>query len=258
MDIKNKLTGILIFIALLLGVVYIILFSKIEKKMIEKIEISGNYFLSKEEYFNFTKLNKNINYKFLSPSIIRDRFEKHPYVLRANVKYVDENSIQINLTERKFQAILLVDSLQFLITEQFMVVPFFLFTKNMVLPVIENPLLTKKIRCFDIVRTPETKAAFRIIDASKIISTDIYSNLTDIDLRQGKDIVLRFRGYDFQVIFGRNGEVEKLMSFEKVWNHIHNQKENPGQFINYVDLRYEKLIYVGMDSQVSEVKGTKG
>ncbi|MGE5682203.1 MAG: cell division protein FtsQ/DivIB [Bacillota bacterium] len=259
MKSKSRLTGILIFIALVLGTVYLSLFSaKEEKKVIEKIELSGNHFLSKQEYFNFARLNKLSDYRFLDLSIIKDRLEKHPYVLKADVRFINEDKVQVNITEKTFQAVLLTESDQYLMTENFMLVPYFSFTKNLDLPVIENPLISGKIKSFDILKTEETKAAFRLIEAVKMINPEIYSELSDIDLRYGKDIVLRFRGYNFQVVFGRGEEVQKLMSFEKVWDRISKNKESADSFINYVDLRYSKLIYIGVADLVSEVKGIKG
>jgi cell division septal protein FtsQ len=82
--------------------------------------------------------------------------------------------------------------------------------------------------------------------------------LSDIDLRHGRDIVLRFRGYDFEIIFGRGNEVPKLMSFEKVWDRISKDKQNADSFINYVDLRFSKLIYIGVAGLEPEAKGIKG
>ncbi|MGE5401043.1 MAG: cell division protein FtsQ/DivIB [Ignavibacteriales bacterium] len=256
---KGRLTGILVFVALLLGVIYLSLFSNTEiKNSVEKIELSGNYFLSKQEYFNFARLNKISDYKFLTLPIIKSRLEKHPYVLKADVRFKGENTVIINITEKKFEAILLNESEQYLLSDNFLVIPVLPYTKNIDLPVISNLRLDKKVRGFDILKNDDSKAAFRIIESAKLVNMNMYSNISDIDLRNGKDIILRLKGYDFQVILGRGNEAAKVVYFDRIWNKINSINQPVNGFISYVDLRFDKLIYLGMVNLDSEVKGGQG
>jgi len=259
MKTKNKLTGILIFCVLLLGTVYLSVSSEKEvKNNIEKIEIFGNHFLSKQEYFNFARLNKISDYKYLSLPIIRSRLQKHPYVSEAEVKFKDANTVVVNLTERKFEAILMNDSGQFLLTNDFIVIPVFPYTRNIDLPVVENSLPEAKARPFTELKNDDTKASFRIIEAARMVNNDLYQNISDIDLRKGKEIVLTMRGHEFQVILGRGNEVSKMVYFSKIWNRLNRVDQPVGSFINYVDLRFDKLIYLGTTNLSTEEKGDKG
>ncbi|MCU7497111.1 MAG: FtsQ-type POTRA domain-containing protein [Ignavibacteria bacterium] len=259
MKAKSKLTGILIFTALLLGTVYLSVCSeKEEKNNIEKIEIIGNHFLSKQEYFNFARLNKISDYKFLSLPIIKSRLQKHPYVSKVEVKFKDANTVVVSLAERKFEAILLGESGQYLLTNDFIVIPVFPFTKNLDLPVIENALPEGKLRALAELKNEDTKAAFRIIEAAKMVGNDLYQNISDVDLRKGKEIVLMMRGRDFQVILGRGNEASKMVYFSKIWNKLSKVDQPVDSFINYVDLRYDKLIYLGTTNLATEEKGDKG
>ncbi|MGE5430464.1 MAG: cell division protein FtsQ/DivIB [Syntrophomonadaceae bacterium] len=259
MKSKSKITGILIFAALLLGTVYLSVSSEKEiKNNVEKIEIIGNHFLSKQEYFNFARLNKFSDYKFLSLPIIKSRLQKHPYVSNAEVKFKDANTVVVRLTERNFEAILLSDTGQYLLSDDFMLIPVFPFTKNIDLPVIENALPDGKLKPLAELKNDDTKAAFRIIEAARMVSSDLYQNISDVDLRKGKEIVLRMRGRDFQVILGRGNEASKMVYFSKIWNKLNRVNQSVDSFINYVDLRFDKLIYLGTTNLDTEVKGDKG
>lgn len=253
---KNVLTGLLVFMTLLLGTVYLSIFSaKEEKKVIEKIEIIGNHFLNTQEYFKFTCLNNVSDYRYLNLSIIKDRIEKHPYVLKADVKFAGGNKVQVNITEKNFQAHLLTDTDEYLLGDDFVLIPVFPYTRNSNVPVIKNSLLPAKLKSFDVLRTSEIVSAFRIIEAAKHIDPEIYSSLSDIDMGKGKDIVLYFTGFNFRVTLGRGNEVRKLLEFEKVWKMMTANKQAAENFINYIDLRYSNLIYIDVADSSSEVKG---
>ncbi|MCX6151663.1 MAG: FtsQ-type POTRA domain-containing protein [Ignavibacteriales bacterium] len=255
MKTKGKITGILLFTALLLGVIYLSLFTDSGvKNKIELIEVTGNNLLSRDSYLKFSKLNNIYDYKFLSLNLIKERFEKHPFVEKAEVKFKGKNEVLVELTEKKFEGIILKDSIQFLITENFQLIPIVSTIKNLDIPVITNPYLGKKLISFNILKDDETKAAFKIIETAKLVSSDLYSNLSEVNLRNGKDIILSFKGFDFQVIIGRGNEVAKVFYFKEIWNKIHN-KQSSELAINYVDLRFEKLIYVGTADTLDVEKG---
>lgn len=259
MKSKTTITSILLFIALSLGALYISIFSEngVENK-VGKISILGSRLLSADQYLEFTRLNKSSEYVNYSLAVIKDRFEKHPYVEKVNVKFGAQNEVIVELQEKKFEAIVLDENGQYLVTEDFIVEPLFPFTKSIDLPVIENPVLPVKLRGNDEIRTADMKSAFKIIESARAADKAMYGDLSDIDMRNGKDILLKFKSFDSQVIFGRNNEVEKMFYFGKIWNRIQENKETAGSFIDYVDLRFDKLIYVGAGNLATEVKGIKG
>jgi hypothetical protein len=55
---------------------------------------------------------------------------------------------------------------------------------------------------------------------------------------------LTFKNFDFPVILGRGDEIRKIIFLNKIWSKIQNNKsaELP---INYIDLRFDNLIYIG-------------
>jgi cell division protein FtsQ len=218
------------------------------------IEIKGNDYLSRDSYIKFAKLNNMYDYKFLSLHLIKDRFEKHPFVERAEVKFKSKNEVLVELIEKNFEAIIIKDSIQYLITDKYELIPIISSIKNLDVPVVTDPYLSRSLLGFIKLKNEETKAAFKIIETAKLINSDMYSNLSEVNLRNGRDIILTLKGYEFPVIIGRGNEVKKVIYLNEIWKKIRN-KSSAELAINYIDLRFEKLVFIGTADSFNAEKG---
>jgi cell division septal protein FtsQ len=84
----GKILGTILFILLISCILYLTFFptKKINKGDIEMIEISGNHLLNESDYLLFTRLN-DLSFNHDIPlQVIKDRFEKHPYISHADVE----------------------------------------------------------------------------------------------------------------------------------------------------------------------------
>ena len=81
-----------------------------EAPKITFISLSGNTHLNVENYFKFTRLDEKENYKYLSVNIIKDRFEKHPYIETASVKLEPDNKVYVEISEKTFEAMFIIFS----------------------------------------------------------------------------------------------------------------------------------------------------
>jgi cell division septal protein FtsQ len=255
MKMKGRILSILIFTALMLSVVYLsIVTSNGVKNKIDTIEVTGNNFLSANEYLKFTQLDNKSNYKFLSLHLIKDRFEKHPFIEKAEVKFESRNEVRVNLIEKKFEGIIVKDSSHFLITENFELVPVISPVKNLDVPVITNPVFNISLTGFIKLKDDDTETAFKIIETAKIVDAGLYSHLSEVNLRDGKDIILTFKNFDFPVILGRGNEIKKIIFLNKILNKIRNNT-SAKLMIDYMDLRFDKLIYIGTAGLFNAEKG---
>jgi cell division septal protein FtsQ len=255
MKVKEKILGLLLLISMLVCVIYVSLFTEgREKNKIGTVLIEGNYYLPADAYMNFVKLNKKNDYKYLSLHLIKNRFEKHPFIESAEVKFKSKDEVLVKIKEKKFEGIIIKDSLQFLITDKFELVPIIASLRNLDVPVISNPYLGKPITVPGKLGNSETKTAFKIIETAKIINPDLYSNISDVNLREGRDIILSLKDFDFPVIIGRGNEAYKIICFNEIWSKIRT-KTSKDLAINYIDLRFDKLVYIGMADSLIVEKG---
>lgn len=248
MNKKTKILSVIFFITLL-GMITFLFFSlnKQQKLRVKIIDVTGNIHLSTKQYIKFARLNDKSEYSELNLAIIKDRLEKHPYIKNADVKYNGENKITIHLYEKKFDAVLLGKNGQMIITDNLQIIPLFPFTKNINLPVINYAAKNFKGIKFITKNDSLIFKSLKIILAAKLISPDFYSDISDIDLNNNHNIVLRLNYSNYYVDFGGKELIEKLFYFNKVWENL--KSKNLGRLVKYVDLRFNKLICLGLKGQ---------
>ena len=242
----SKIFGIFLFVALVSSLFYLILLpKKIIKKSINEIKLSGNKFLIANDYLKQARLSDVQNYNDLPLSVIKDRLEKHPYILRADVE-LKGNNILAYVTERKMIAIIIKKTDLYFISDNFEILPLMPKTKLIDLPVISNPANNDNIKPFTYIKNNGLLDALKIIESIKLTDQEILNHLSEINLRNGGDIILTFSGYPVPVIFGRGDEVRKMVYLEGLWENkdLNNMIRNS----SYIDLRFAGNIYAGSES----------
>ncbi len=247
---KEKIFSVFIFIVLLVLVVYLAVVSNNKgiKHKITMIEVNGNSLLSTKDYLKYTKLDDLNSQKDLMLPVIKSRFEKHPYVDYADVEYLGEGKAVVLLTEKKIKAVLLGGKDPYLITDNYEILPLFMNTKFEEIPVISNCPGIEKLKLLTVHKANDLIEAFKIIDAVKLIDLNLSKRLSEIDLKNGGDIILTFSGLKSPVIFGRGEEAEKIAYLDAIWNG----KEIDSKLINeskYIDLRFNHVVYFGLSER---------
>jgi cell division septal protein FtsQ len=242
---SGKILGTLIFSTLIFVLFYLtFLPKKIIKRTINKIEISGNKFLTENDYLKQTKLSDIQDYNKSDLALIEDRFEKHPYISRADVELKDKTIIAY-ITEKKMTAVIIKGTNLYLVSNNLEVLPLLPNTKFVDLPVISNPENVKELKPLTIVKDDNLLDAFRLIYALKLTDNTMLNHLSEINLRNGGDIVLTFSGYPVPIIIGRGEEARKIIYLESLL------KNQSGSWTNdmlkntsYIDLRFAGNIYI--------------
>lgn len=240
----GKILGTILFILLISCILYLTFFSakKINKENIEMIEISGNNLLNENDYLVFTRLN-DLSFNHNIPlRVIKDRFEKHPYISRVEVEE-NGNKAKIIVSEKKIMAVILNNTEPYFLTEDFQVLPMFPDTKLADLPVIRNSSENYQIKPLNFIKNSDVIDAFKIIDAAKKTNMNIYKRISEIDLRKGGDIILNLTGIKTPIVFGRGEEARKMIYLEIMWNGILD-RNSLIQESDYIDLRFANEVYV--------------
>lgn len=253
----SKISGVLFLLALTALMLYMSFNLDEERQYtIEVIEIDGDVHLPKDRYYKFAKLDDEEKYPQLKLEVIKDRLDKHPYVSRAHIKYDGEKKVSVEIAEKEFEALLLNKGRQYLVTSGFEVLPMLPYSKQIDYPVISNPAIVDSLAMFkSCKRNTDVVKAFKIISAVKLLDPELYSSLSEVDMRNGKDIILYFSNIDYPVVIGRKNEIRKIAYFNTLWKGLkHNQINS---VIRYVDLRFDEHIYLGFDNELLELGGSQ-
>jgi cell division septal protein FtsQ len=236
--------GAILFAAIIGGMIHVnVVAEKSKSEIFSEIILEGNKTLSANDYLIGSDLNKVIEYPELTLQKIKSRITQHPYVAAAEVQADGIGKVVINVVEKNFMAVVLMKREPFLITENFEIIKLKKNSDISKLPVISNVKLNSKTDDGSI-HSAELIRAFKIIDASKMINEEIYDNLTEINLRHGGDVILRFSGITYPVIFGKGAEGKKVVILSSIWKGL-NEKDNLFRNSRYVDLRFNNEIFIG-------------
>ncbi|MFA3782814.1 cell division protein FtsQ/DivIB [Melioribacteraceae bacterium 4301-Me] len=223
---------------------------------IEFIELIGNNHLSKEQYLEFANLTDKKNYKDITLQIIKDRFQKHPYIASVDVKYDAYNKVSVFINEKNFESILMKDSTQYLLTDELQVIPILNGTRRIDYPVISNPQQLDEIKLFSTLKNNnDVLIASKIISAVKLLNPGMYDELSEINMRRGGDILMLFSSLQFPVVIGRSNEIKKVAYLNSLWNNINI--DNLKDYLEYLDLRFNGHIYLGVKSDYLSTGGNK-
>ncbi len=243
---RSKILGTFLFLVLISGLIYLIFFrvKNSNGQKIRSIEITGNRLLAKGDYLKFTGLNDREKYKEISLPAIKRRFERHPYVDRADVELLSGNIARVAITERNIEAVLIYKGEPNFLTGSFELLPVLQNTKFMDLPVISNAKIDKPLKLFSKMENGDIEQAFKIIEAAKLANTSIAKRLSEINLRNGGEIVLSFSGVTPPVLFGKGETAKKIVYLDAVWNGILGEN-NFAVNSSYIDLRFANEILIG-------------
>lgn len=246
-----KIVSMFLFVLLIGSLIYLTIFSynKRGREEIKMITISGNNLLGEKNYLEFTQLDAGISYSDLTLHGIKSRFDKHPYIIRSEVKSDGRGNVEVNLKEKIMYAVVMGASDPYFITADFQVVPIFPNTIFSGLPVISNARIKDKLNSMNFVKDEDVIQAFKIIDAAKTTDLEMSGKLAEINLRHGGDVILTFAGINAPVIFGRGSEAKKMIYLNIMWERMNEQKH----FLDnteYLDLRFSNEVFVGRKDNI--------
>ena len=252
MNNKLKISSIIIFVLLITIILYLTITVENQDQLeIKTISLDGAKHLDNTEYLKYAKLDDASQYSFLNLNIIRDRLIKHPYISKVDIKINSNGVINISVKEKSFVAILLNDTKKYFLTSNFEMVPLFQVTKETNYPLLMNVRNVNKVKPFSYLnKNTDIKVCYKMILAMKTSENDLLNKLSEINLRNGGDIILTMSNLDYPVIIGRSQEINKVISLGKIWQHISNKKIS--NVIEYLDLRFadNKIIPIKIIRQI--------
>jgi len=251
---RVKISSIIFFVVILATlIVTSVSVDNKEQKSIKFIELDGNIHLPKDEYYRFANMNDESLYEALTPAIIKDRLEKHPYVKQVDA-IMNENKLTLTIYEKTFESLLMFNNQECLVTEENIKIPKLPLSERIDYPIISNPLKADILEEFEnVLSNSDIVIGLKIISTLKIINPDLYENLSEIDLRNGKDIVLQFSQFNFPIVIGRKREIEKIIQLEQLVQSLDKKLLLNG--IEYIDLRYAEHIFLGRAVVNNDAKG---
>lgn len=149
------------------------------KKRIEKIIIENNQFIPESEILRYANLLSPNETSHLTPDVVLDRIERHPYIIDAIGQFIDSITFVVQINEEKPEFIIQSDGELFVLTANNKILK---YNKNIIIsdvPVITGIGLdeNKKFEYNGIVKINTAKKIFNTLKQTNELLSELLSEL---------------------------------------------------------------------------------
>jgi len=235
---KPKTFYVLMLIALVICLVFSANAWKSSLK-INQIKIDGNRIVNTNELIQLTQIQIGALLYKADLTAIQRNIMSHHYIKDAVVERNLPNSINIQIIERVPIAIMNLSEPLYL-DEDGVVLPKTVSRKVFDLPMITGISASEPFVLGSTITQPDEIEALQLLAVLRIVNRPLYHNISEIQVRNGGDIVFYSAEGGVPIIFGRGDLSGKLIRLEIFWNDI--VRTRGVQYLQYVDLRYQDQI----------------
>jgi cell division protein FtsQ len=235
---KPKAFHVLMLIALVICVAFGANAWKSSLK-ITQIKIDGNRIVNTNEIIQLSQVQIGALLYKSDLTAIQRNVMSHYYIKDAVVERNLPNSINIQIIERVPVAMVNLPE-PFYLDEDGVVLPKTVSSKIFDLPMISGISAREPLVLGSTITHPDEIEALQLLAVLRTINRPLYHNISEIQVRNGGDIVLYSAEGGVPIIFGRGDLPEKLTRLEIFWNNI--VRARGIQYLQYVDLRYQDQV----------------
>jgi cell division protein FtsQ len=215
---------------------------------IAHIDIEGNRIVGIKEIVQLANIKPDTQLYNIDLTTIQQRIASHHYIKDAIVERNLPNTIHIQVIERFPLAI--VNRTQTLyLDEDGIVLPRGISNKVLDLPVISGISTDEPLRLGSSMRQQDISEALQLLSVMKRFDRTMYHNISEVQLRDGGDIILYSTEGGIPIVFGHGELASKLVRLEKFWNTF-VRTQGP-QYLQYIDLRFQDQIIARWNKEPS-------
>jgi len=249
-ELKNKTAGILV---LLVATICLVFGANAWKSSlrIKQIKIDGNRIVGENEILQLTQVQMNALLYKVDLTAIQRNVMSHHYIKDAIVERNLPNSLSIHIVERVPITIVNRPETMYLDGEG-VVLPRSISHRLFDLPMISGISESEPLALGSTVKQPDVMEALHLLSTMKIVNRPMYHNISEVQVRNGGDIVVYSTEGGVPIIFGRDEMPGKLVRLETFWNTVVRTRGT--QYLQYIDLRYQDQIVASWKPEPSANK----
>jgi cell division protein FtsQ len=247
---KPKTFHVLMLIALVICLVFGANAWKSSLK-IDQIKIDGNRIVNTNEIIQLTQLQIGALLYKADLTAIQRNVMSHHYIKDAVVERNLPNSINIQIIERVPVAMVNLSEPLYL-DEDGVVLPKTVSHKIFDLPMISGISTSEPFVLGSTITQPDEIEALQLLAVLRTVNRSLYHNISEIQVRNGGDIVLYSAEGGVPIIFGHGELPGKLIRLEIFWNDI--VRTRGVQYLQYLDLRYQDQIVARWSQEPLAIK----
>ncbi len=242
---KGRKYGLL---ALLFTVVGLVIFANFWKSSLRvaHVTLTGNRVVEANELFQLANVKHGSLIYDIDLKAVQKNLLSHYYIKEAVVERNLPSTIQLTVVERSPIALVNRPDAVYL-DEDGVILPHSISKALFDLPILTGVKLGASISFGSVVQDSDTHEALNILAGAKLVNTELYHLISEIQLRGGHDIVLYTAEGGVPIIFGEGNVADKLVRLDTFWNDVIRQRGL--QNLQYVDLRYDDQVVARWSNQ---------
>lgn len=235
---KKRKYGLLILLATLVG---LIAFANVWKSSLKvaHVTLTGNRIVDANELFQLASVKHGSLIYDIDLKEIQKNLLSHYYIKDVIVERNLPSTIQLTVEERTPIALVNRSDAVYL-DEEGVILPHSISKALFDLPVLTGVKLGPQISYGAIVQDSDAHEALKILTIARLVNSELYHLISEIELRNGHDIVMYTAEGGVPVIVGEGNIVDKLARLDAFWNDVIRQRGL--QTLQYVDLRYDDQV----------------
>lgn len=209
--------------------------------VVQKVAVEGNRVVATNEILQLAHVSPGMKLYDLDLTVIQRDVASHHFLRSAVVERDLPSTIRITVEERRPLALLRHNEILY-VDRDGVVLPHQVSRELFDLPIITGLPASPRPRVGTTLTNQDLREALSILIAAEVIGKELYHLISEVQLRNGGDLVLYTAEGGIPVLYGRGNAAEKLMRLEAFWNAV--VREQGTQHVEYVDVRFEDQIVV--------------
>jgi cell division protein FtsQ len=250
MNSQAKKYGLLFLVVAAIGLT---VFANVWKShlKVSRVTLEGNRIVEANELFQLAHVKNGTLIYDIDLIGIQKNLLSHCYVKEAIVERNLPSTIQLTVVERKPIAMLNRAETIYL-DEEGVILPHSLSKALFDLPVLTGIQIKASQPYGSVLDNQEVKEALVLLKTAKLVNNEMYHLISEIQVRNGNDMVLYAAEGGVPIIMGEGNVPDKLVRLEAFWKEVIHERGI--QYLQYVDLRYSDQVVARWSDQSNKSK----
>jgi cell division protein FtsQ len=247
---RTKKYGLLGLLVTFIGMIVFANFWKSSLR-VEHVTLEGNRIVEANELFQLAQVKRGSLIYDIDLKAIQRNLQSQCYIKKATVERNLPSTIQLTVVERTPIALVNRPDIVYL-DEDGVILPHSISKALFDLPVLSGLKLGSTVSYGSVIHDPNATEALQILEAAKMVNTELYHLISEIQVRGDSDMVLYTAEGGVPVIFGDGNIADKLVRLDAFWSQV--IQERGLKNLQYVDLRYDDQVVARWSDQAKKSK----
>jgi len=207
---------------------------------IDRVAVEGAVHFSEKDLLARAAVPMRALLDTLSLDVVRERLVSHPFVRDARVTRIYPDAVSISVVERVPVASFMTNGQIRYLDAEGVVLPYLPSDVPYDLPVISGIPELQRTRIGQVVQNDDFFEAVALLEAALETDTSVYRLISEVDMKNGGDILLFSSEVAVPIIFGRGDAGGKFQILHTFWDRF--VREEGPENLKYLDLRYSDQV----------------